>query len=127
MAARNVLALAQIPFDFVGVTAPVLARRAFPARSVGPPAPQQGDTEDRVALGEVLIIAEYRAVARSIAVDRGTPEGLVNRREVIKKAHKDIDEKARWRAAHRKGTNNLTQSKVHFMQTISGQVWTASP
>jgi hypothetical protein len=118
-----------IQIENATATRKVLSWRAAPSLLgvSGLPLPQQECTEDRVALAEVLIIADCRAVARSIAVNRGTSEGLAKRREVIEKAHKDIDEKAGLLAAHRNGTNNLTQCKVDFMQTISGRVWTASP
>src|SRR5262249_45393480 len=44
-------------------------------------------------IGELLVIAECRAVARSIAFDRGDPVALEKRRQVIETALNDIDEK----------------------------------
>jgi hypothetical protein len=43
--------------------------------------------------------------ARSIAVERGDLQGLEKRRTVIEKPLDDIDDKARWLAAHPEGTN----------------------
>jgi hypothetical protein len=57
------------------------------------------------ALDDILVIAECRAVTRSIAVDRGDLQALEKRKQVIEKALNDIDEKARWLASHREGTN----------------------
>ena len=57
------------------------------------------------ALDDVLVICECRATARSIAVERGDPQALAYRRQVVEKALTDIDEKAKWLSEHRLGTN----------------------
>jgi hypothetical protein len=57
------------------------------------------------ALDDVLVICECRATARSIAVERGDPQALAYRRQVVEKALTDIDEKAQWLCEHRLGTN----------------------
>jgi hypothetical protein len=56
-------------------------------------------------LGDVLVIAECRAVARSIAVERGDSKALEIRQSVVEKALEDIDDKAQWLAAHPVGRN----------------------
>lgn len=56
-------------------------------------------------VGEILIIAECRAVSTSIAVERGSPRGLEKRRNLVEKILDDVDEKANWLAAHIKGRN----------------------
>jgi hypothetical protein len=56
-------------------------------------------------VGDVLVIAECRAVARSIAVERGDPKAMEKRRSVVEKALQDIDEKARWLATRPVGRN----------------------
>jgi hypothetical protein len=54
---------------------------------------------------DVLVIAECRAVARSIAVERGDPRALEKRQSVVDKALEDIDDKAWWLAAQPVGKN----------------------
>jgi hypothetical protein len=54
---------------------------------------------------DVLVIAECRAVARSIAVARGDPRALEKRRSVVDNALQDIDDKASWLAARPVGRN----------------------
>jgi hypothetical protein len=58
------------------------------------------------AAGDILVIAECRANARSIAFDRGEPEAIARRREVVEKALDDIDEKAQWLKRHPNGTRH---------------------
>lgn len=62
------------------------------------------------AAGDTLVICECRAVARSIAVEKGDPRALEKRKEVIEKALADIDEKAAWLREHRTGSNYSVDS-----------------
>jgi hypothetical protein len=58
------------------------------------------------ALGKHLIIAECKAVGMSIAFDRGEPEAIQYRTEnVVERALREVDDKARWLAAHPVGSN----------------------
>ena len=51
------------------------------------------------------MIAECRAVAMSIAFERGDPKALEKRRSVVEKALQDIDDKALWLATWPVGKN----------------------
>jgi hypothetical protein len=57
------------------------------------------------AQGEILVIAECRAVGRSIAFDRGDTVAIKKRIAVVDKALQDADEKAQWLAKRPVGTN----------------------
>ena len=52
-----------------------------------------------------LVIAECRAVSRSIGFERGDPQAIQYRNQVVEKALKDTDDKAKWLADHPDGTN----------------------
>jgi len=56
-------------------------------------------------LGDTLVIAECRAVWRSIAIERGDPEAIAFRIAKCERALRDTDEKATWLAANPVGTN----------------------
>lgn len=55
--------------------------------------------------GRVLVIAECKSTARSIAVDRGDRAALEFRRQKFEKALCEVDDKARWLAGHPFGAN----------------------
>ena len=59
-----------------------------------------------VARGSHLIIAECKAVGRSIAFDRGDPQAIKYRTDnVVELALSQVDDKANWLATHPVGTN----------------------
>lgn len=59
-----------------------------------------------VARGTHLVIAECKAVAQSIAFDRGDPRAIQYRTEnVVERALSEVDDKAKWLATHQVGTN----------------------
>jgi len=103
---------------FVGVPLPdqnfkgdMLEERVRGGHSALPTGPcKAGDGEQRqidaaFRIGDRLVIAECRAVGRSIGFHRGDPEAIQFRREKIEKALKDIDDKAIWLTKNSKGTN----------------------
>jgi len=57
------------------------------------------------ALGDRLVIAECRAVWRSVAFDRGDPEAIRYRNDMINKLLADVDAKAHWLATRPVGAN----------------------
>lgn len=52
-----------------------------------------------------LMIVECKAVGRSIGFERGDPKAINYRKEKIKSAISEVDEKANWLAKNKKGTN----------------------
>ena len=57
-------------------------------------------------VGTHLVIVECKAVARSIAYDRGDPKAINFRQEnVVERLLTEVDEKARWLAQHPIGRN----------------------
>jgi hypothetical protein len=64
-------------------------------------------------VGAYLVIAECKAVGRSIAYDRGNPEAIEYRQgKVVEKSLAEADEKAEWLAKHPVGTNyDISQYK----------------
>lgn len=64
-------------------------------------------------VGSYLVIAECKAVGRSIAYDRGEPKAIKYRQtNVVEKALAEADEKAKWLAKHPIGTNyDISQYK----------------
>jgi len=59
-----------------------------------------------VARGDVLVLAECKAVARSFGIFAGQRKALEHRlRNVINKGIDDVDEKVKWFLNHQKGTN----------------------
>ena len=87
------------------------------------------------AKGEFLIIAECKAVARSIGYDRGHPLAISYRREqVIERSLHEIDGKAQWLAQNPIGRNyDITKFKyilpvgispfVEFIPSLSSRFW----
>ncbi|MHC4796491.1 MAG: hypothetical protein ACYTF1_07585, partial [Planctomycetota bacterium] len=55
--------------------------------------------------GNLLIIVESKAVTRSIGFDRGDFQAIRYRQNVIEKALREVDDKARWLADHPVGSN----------------------
>ena len=63
-------------------------------------------------LGEILVIAECKAVARSIAFDRGEPAAIEKRLKVIEVALTEADDNARWLRDNPRGFNyDITKYK----------------
>ncbi|MDD5008967.1 MAG: hypothetical protein PHU49_06210 [Syntrophorhabdaceae bacterium] len=64
-------------------------------------------------VGAYLVIAECKAVGRSIAYDRGKPEAIKYRQtNVVERVLAEADEKAQWLAKHPVGTNyDISQYK----------------
>jgi len=59
-----------------------------------------------VALGKYLLIAECKAVGRSIGFDRGDPRSIKHRTDnVVELSLSQVDEKALWLASNPVGTN----------------------
>jgi hypothetical protein len=56
-------------------------------------------------MGDLLVIGECRAKARSMGVERGQPQALTVRQELVEHALDDVDEKAKWLASHPVGRN----------------------
>jgi len=56
-------------------------------------------------VGNRLIIVECKSVGKSIGFDRGNLEAIRYRSEMIEKALKEVDEKAKWLVEHPVGTN----------------------
>jgi hypothetical protein len=104
---------------FVGVWVPdqnfkgyALERSIRRGKSILPAKPcRTGTGEERqidyaAAFGSHLVIAECKAVGMSIAFDRGDPQAIKYRTDnVVELALCQVDEKARWLAAHQVGTN----------------------
>jgi len=57
------------------------------------------------AVNDTLIIVECRAIGRSIGYDRGNRTAIEFRSKKIEMALRDVDDKARWLARHKTGTN----------------------
>jgi hypothetical protein len=84
--------------------------------------------------GKILIIAECKANARSIAYDRGDIAALNFRRKKFEEALGQVDDKANWFALHRVGTNyDLTPFDAilpvvvtpfkEFMPSLDSRYW----
>jgi len=59
-----------------------------------------------VECGSHLVIAECKVVGKSIGFDRGKPQAIKHRTDnVVELALSQVDDKARWLAAHPVGTN----------------------
>ena len=55
---------------------------------------------------DMLLVVECKAIARSIAFDRGRPDAITYRKErVVIEGLRQVDEKALWLSAHPKGRN----------------------
>ena len=69
-----------------------------------------------VALGSHLVIAECKAVGRSIAFDRGDPQAIKHRTDnMVELSLSQVDEKAKWLAANPVGTNYNISSYAHIL------------
>ncbi len=87
------------------------------------------------AVGEHLVIAECKAVARSIAFDRGRPEAIRYRQNhVVDRGLQQADDNAKWLAARPRGRNyDVTIYKdilpvavspfVEFMPSLNYRYW----
>lgn len=64
-------------------------------------------------VGSHLILVECKAVSRSIGYDKGDPNAILyRRREVVDRALREADAKAKWLLKHPKGTNyNISDIK----------------
>jgi hypothetical protein len=56
-------------------------------------------------IDDILLIIECRAVAKSLGVERGDPEAIQYRIDLLNRTLSDIDEKAYWLAQNPVGTN----------------------
>jgi hypothetical protein len=81
-------------------------------KSILPAKPCRSDSGERRQIdyaaecGSHLIIAECKAVGRSIAFDRGDPQAIEYRtNNVIERGLSEVDDKAKWLAAHPLGIN----------------------
>lgn len=104
---------------FIGVSIPdqnfkgVALENALRSKaSMLPTGPCKADHGDKhqidyaAAMGDYLIIAECKAVARSIAFERGEPQAIKHHVEnMVELALTQIDEKAEWLANNPVGTN----------------------
>jgi hypothetical protein len=72
-----------------------------PCKSAG----AQKQIDAAFAVGRRLIIVECKAVGWSIGFDRGDPESIQYRHQMVENALDQVDEKARWLANHPLGTN----------------------
>ena len=75
---------------------------------VGPCIAQSGEPKQIDAafrIGNRLLVAECRAVSRSIAFERGDPDAIRYWIQTIEKALTDGDDKGSWLAAHPRGRN----------------------
>ena len=72
-----------------------------------------------VARGSHLVIAECKAVGRSIAFDRGDPQAIKYRTDnVVERGLYEVDRKARWLAAHSVGTNYDVSQYSHILPVV---------
>lgn len=78
----------------------VLPRGACTARDA-----ESRQIDASFALGDRLVIVECRAVWRSVAFDRGDPEAVRYRNQMIDKLLGDVDAKAHWLATRPVGAN----------------------
>ena len=104
---------------FVGIWIPdqnfkgnALERVVCKDKSILPAKPCRTSTGEKrqidyaVARGSHLIIAECKAVGMSIAFDRGDPQAIKYRtNNVVERGLSEVDNKAKWLAAHPLGTN----------------------
>ncbi len=58
-----------------------------------------------IRAGRNLVVVECKAVSRSLGVDKGDPRAQEYRVSLIERALREADEKARWLATHRSGSN----------------------
>jgi hypothetical protein len=57
------------------------------------------------AVGDRLVILECKAIAKSVAFDKGEKSAIEYRIDKFNKALREVDEKANWLAMHPQGTN----------------------
>lgn len=82
------------------------AKSALPTKSCKADTGERRQIDYAAACGSHLVIAECKAVGISIAFDRGEPQAIRYRMSnVIERGLSEVDEKARWLAAHPLGTN----------------------
>lgn len=75
------------------------------------------------AAGDVLVVAECKAIARSIAFDRGDPQALSFRIARLEEALNQIDDKAQWLSSHPFGRNyDIREFRVIFPVVITPYV-----
>ncbi|MFA6084289.1 hypothetical protein [Mucilaginibacter sp.] len=74
-----------------------------------------------VAKGDILILIECKAVARSFGIFGGQTKALQHRlKNVIHKGLNDVDEKVKWFLTHQEGTNyNISHFKYILGVTVS--------
>ena len=88
-----------------------LERLVHQGRSVLPTSPckslsgQSKQIDAAFEAGDTLVIVECKAVARSIAFDRGDPTAINFRCEIVDRALSEVDEKARWLSQNPVGRN----------------------
>jgi len=82
------------------------AKSALPSKPCNAHTGERRQIDYAVACGSHLVIAECKAVGRSIAFDRGEPQAIEYRtNNVIERGLSEVDDKARWLATHPVGTN----------------------
>lgn len=78
----------------------------LPAKSCRTSTREERQIDYAVARGSHLVIAECKAVGMSIAFDRGDPQAIKYRtNNVVERGLSEVDDKAKWLAAHPLGTN----------------------
>jgi hypothetical protein len=84
--------------------------------------------------GDILIIAECKATARSIAFDRGDWRAINFRTQKLEAALDQVDEKARWLRDHATGSNYTIKETrailpvvvtpfVEYLPSLSDRYW----
>ncbi len=66
---------------------------------------QEKQVDAAFAIGRRLVIVECRAVGKSVAFDRGDPQAIGYRNQLLERTLGDIDAKARWLADNPVGAN----------------------
>lgn len=72
-----------------------------------------------VACGSHLVIAECKAVGRSVAFDRGDPKAVKYRTSnVVQRGLSEVDDKAKWLASYPLGTNYAVASYDYILPVV---------
>jgi len=123
--------------NFKGDALEVLVRCGRSVLPAGPCKSVNGDERQVDAsfeLGNVLVIAECRAFARSFGIETGQPQAIKYRTDKIETALRDADEKAKWLSSNPRGTNyDITRFRkivplavtpfVEFIPSTSPYYW----
>ena len=66
---------------------------------------QEKQIDASYSMGDRLVIVECKAAGKDIGFDRGKPDSIRNRVELVERILNEVDEKANWLSEHPRGTN----------------------